>query len=380
MKTSHFQRKLSAKKIFKRTQVMYTFPRQEKSYLYMIVGLTVICAFVYPYPGVAMWVAFMLAGYSAIANDSIQTIGTFISSNVRRVRWYYLWLFMGLIFVGTVLYSWWVYDGDISYQRLQNKGLDEAPTEFTFLHLFAPLVLLLLTRMRMPVSTSVLLLSVFTTKASTLGKIVAKSFLGYLIAFLLGLLIWYAIMWLVRRYRLPRRAASWWYVLQWITSGMLWSMWIMQDMANFAVVLPRALSLYELVIVVGYIVLGLGVLFYLRGDKIQRVIEEKTSVVDVRVATVIDISYALILYFLKEMSKIPISTTWVFIGLLGGREAGLSLSIHKKRLRRRRISYAIRLIARDVLYAGIGLLVSVLMALGVNEEMQNELLQLLGFR
>ena len=346
----------------------------------MIIGMTVVCAFVYPYFKIAMWLAFFFAGYSAIANDSIQTIGTFISSNIRRVRWYYLWLFMGLIFVSTVVYSWWMYDGDISYQRLHNKGLDEAPTEFTFLQLFAPLVLLLLTRMRMPVSTSVLLLSVFTTKASTLGKIMAKSFFGYLVAFLVGLLIWYAITWLMLRRKPPKRAAAWWYALQWTTSGILWSVWIMQDMANFAVVMPRSLSIFELVIVSGYIFFGLGILFYLRGDKIQRVVEEKTSVTDVRVATVIDISYALILYYLKEISKIPISTTWVFIGLLGGREIGLSLAIHKKRVRRRRFNYALRLIAKDVLYAGIGLLISVLMAIGVNEEMQTEILQLLGFR
>ena len=36
-----------------------------------------------------MWTVFFLAAYSAIANDSIQTIGTFIASNKDR-KWYYL--------------------------------------------------------------------------------------------------------------------------------------------------------------------------------------------------------------------------------------------------------------------------------------------------
>jgi hypothetical protein len=30
-----------------------------------------------------MWLGFMFAGYAAVANDSIQTLGTFIVSNSR---------------------------------------------------------------------------------------------------------------------------------------------------------------------------------------------------------------------------------------------------------------------------------------------------------
>ena len=249
---------------------------------------------------------------------------------------------MGGIFVATILYSWFTYGGDISYERLHNKGLDEAPRSFSFLQILAPLVLLILTRMRMPVSTSILLLSAFTTQASTLGKIIAKSFLGYFIAFFISIVLWYTITYLIRRYPLRKKPQSWWYYVQWITSGTLWSVWIMQDMANFAVVLPRSLSVGELLVVVSYIFFGLGLLFYLRGDKIQRIVKrEGRNLTDVRVATIIDFSYMIILYYLKSVSKIPISTTWVFIGLLGGREIGLSLSVMKSKRRRTRIRYAV---------------------------------------
>ena len=52
-----------------------------------------------------MWLVFFLASYSAIANDSIQTIGTFIASNQDK-KWWVLWIFLGGIFVFTMLYSW----------------------------------------------------------------------------------------------------------------------------------------------------------------------------------------------------------------------------------------------------------------------------------
>ena len=376
MKKSRLEKKLDSRQLAKQSQVLYRFPKQEKAYLYMLIAIILILALIYPYSEIAMWAAFFLAGYSAIANDSIQTIGTFISSNIRRIKWYYLWLFMGGIFVATILYSWFTYGGDISYERLHNKGLDVAPSSFSFLQLIAPLVLLMLTRMRMPVSTSLLLLSAFTTQASTLGKIIAKSFLGYFIAFSISIVLWYAIMYLLRRYPMRKKAQNWWYYLQWLISGTLWSVWIMQDMANFAVVLPRSLSLGELLVVVSYIFFGIGLLFYLKGDKIQRIVDEKTNLTDVRVATIVDFSYMVILYYLKTISKIPISTTWVFIGLLGGREIGLMLSVIKKTRRRNRLRYAVRIISKDILFAGIGLFISILLAASINQELLEKILTL----
>ena len=75
---------------------------------------------VQPYPVVAAWFGFAFAGYSAIANDSIQTLGTFIASNKNK-PWWQLWLWIGGIFLLTMTYSWAVFDGDVSHQRLASK-------------------------------------------------------------------------------------------------------------------------------------------------------------------------------------------------------------------------------------------------------------------
>ncbi|MBT4108909.1 MAG: hypothetical protein HOE34_02130, partial [Pelagibacterales bacterium] len=37
-------------------------------------------------------IGFLLAAYSVVANDSVQTLGTFIASNSQRFKWYYLWM------------------------------------------------------------------------------------------------------------------------------------------------------------------------------------------------------------------------------------------------------------------------------------------------
>ena len=329
--------------------------------------LSIVCFFAYPYPEVAMWLVFFLASYSAIANDSIQTIGTFIASNADK-KWYYLWIYMGSIFLITVTYSWINYGGDISYERLASKGLNEAPQQFKFLQVFAPVVLLILTRFRMPVSTSILLLSAFATQASSITSILQKSFFGYFIAFALAIIVWLLTTNLFEKYK-NSKPSKLWLPLQWISSGALWSTWIMQDMANVAVVLPRSLTLDQFLVVSSFIFFGLGLLFYLRGDRIQKIVTEKTDIIDVRAATVVDFIYACLLYYLKVISTIPISTTWVFIGLLGGRELAINIKLYSKG----NYIKALKMISKDALYAGIGLAVSLALALSINENMRDQL-------
>lgn len=354
---------------------LFDFTKKEKSFLIVICILVSIAGIITPYTYAAMWFGFALAAYSAIANDSIQTIGTFIASNSQR-KWYWLWLFMGLIFVATVTYSWFIYDGDVSYQRLQVPGLDKAPENFVFLQLAAPIVLLVMTRLRMPVSTTFLLLNVFTYKAGTILDVMKKSFMGYLLAFFIAIIVWYAIEKLVKTF-LKGQPKQYWYILQWITSGTLWAVWIMQDAANIAVFLPRQLSVWEFIGYTGFIFIGLGFLFYMKGDRIQSIVNEKTRVTDVRAATLVDFVYAIILFYFKMLNNVPMSTTWVFIGLLGGRELAIALAKSKKLSKRKaRIFRAYSLARKDILKATIGLLVSLILALIINEGVRNEVFDL----
>ena len=222
-------------------QQLFSIGRGNRDFFTMIIALTLIAALITPYPSLARWFAFMIAGYSAIANDSIQTLGTLIACHGNK-KWWYLWLFIGSIFVATVLYSWFAYHGDVSYQLLNGKGLSEAPHTFSFFQLFAPIVLLLLTRWRIPVSTSFLLLNVFATEADTILHVLSKSFYGYFIAFISGFVCWIAITRISQKHD---DSAPWrgWISLQWIASGGLWSAWIMQDTSNIAVFLPRPVKL-----------------------------------------------------------------------------------------------------------------------------------------
>ena len=361
----------------KASYALFDFTKKERSFLIVICILISIAGIITPYTYLAMWFGFALAAYSAIANDSIQTIGTFIASNQNR-KWYWLWLFMGLIFVGTVTYSWITYNGDVSYERLMVPGLEQAPQSFVFLQLAAPIVLLVMTRLRMPVSTTFLLLNVFTYKAGTIIDVMQKSFMGYVLAFVIAIIVWFILEKFVETY-LKGEAASYWYVLQWITSGLLWAVWIMQDAANIAVFLPRQLNAWEFAGYTGFVFLGLGFLFYLKGDRIQSIVNEKTRVTDVRAATIVDFVYAIILFYFKMLNNVPMSTTWVFIGLLGGRELAIAISKSKNvEKRREKVFRALYVARKDVMKASIGLLVSLVLALIINEGVRKEVMALIG--
>ena len=355
--------------------------KSERSFLSFIVCCFLLAMFAAPYPQLAMWVGFLFAAYAAVANDSIQTIGTFIASNQDK-KWWVLWLFLGGIFVSTITYSWMtvdvvgaineageavgdgVVDRDVSNGRLSAKGFEKAPTSFHFLQVAAPVFLLILTRLRMPVSTTFILLTSFAATPAAVGKVLAKSMSGYILAFLIGFIVFITIAQLAKKY-FTGKANFGWTIAQWITSGTLWSVWLMQDAANIAVYLPRSMNFFTFFGFVSIIFFGLGLLLYYKGGRIQKIVTEKSVVTDVRFATIIDFIYCILLFYFKLHSQVPMSTTWVFIGLLGGRELGMAL----RNSGENSILKSFKLVFKDFSFAMIGLLISIVIAIGVNDQL-----------
>lgn len=77
----------------------YSFIKEERIFIGLLGIFFFAAGISFPYAHIAMWVGFFFAGYSAIANDSIQTIGTFLASNQDK-PWWMLWIYIGGIFFG----------------------------------------------------------------------------------------------------------------------------------------------------------------------------------------------------------------------------------------------------------------------------------------
>lgn len=361
---------------------------------------------------------FFFAAYAVVGNDALQTLGTFINSNAR-LHWVWLFLFAGGVLVVTFTYGWIIYDGDPSWQRLSNVK-KYPPVEIQWYHTLPPLALLIITRFGVPVSTSFMVLTVFAA-VDGFTSMLGKSLTGFGLAFAVGLLVYLALTKTLEDYfqrtELNERAPfglatiagvliglavyfipplinpefgygfnvvrnlaivgividviaffavrvwgkqAYWIILQWVTTGYLWGVWLIQDFANIFVFLPRELSPLEGFTAMFIILVLLGYTFWNSGGPVQKILRSKTAVTDIRSATLIDFIYATLLFFFKEVSDIPMSTTFVFLGLIAGREFGFSLM--RKDLS---VEKAWRLSLSDASKAYIGLVISINMAVGL---------------
>ena len=304
-------------------------------------------------------IGFGLAGYSVIANDSIQTLGTFIASKQKWFKWYTLASAASLVMIVAITWGWYSYDGDISYGRLTRIPFQE----IQWYHAVAPAILLLLTRIGIPVSTTFLVLSAFASTI-VLEKMLVKSIVGYGIAATVAYISWIAVSKFINEKLDEVKGETWiafWRNSVWVSSGWLWWVWLSHDVANIAVYLPRQLDFSLLLIVITYFTVLLFYIFYIRGGSIQQVVLEKTGTRYARSATIINVIYAAVLFYFKELNDLPMSTTWVFVGLLCGRE--LAISTMNKDYK---FKYVFPLIGKDFVKMIFGLSVSVAIVLAIH--------------
>ncbi len=325
---------------------------------------------------ISLWAAigFVLAAYAVVGNDALQTLGTFINSN-DRFHWSVLFAFAGVILVATFTYGYVMSYGELvdaagqvipgvgdpSFGRLENTK--KYPVfEVEWFHTLPALGLLILTRFGVPVSTSFMVLAIFAT-IDGLASMIKKSLIGYALAFVVGLALYLVLARTLEKFfrnNADTEHKKRWIGLQWASTTWLWSVWLMQDFANIFVFLPRQLKPLEAFTGLVLILLLLGLTFANKGGPVQKILRSKTAVADIRSATIIDFVFAALLYYFKERSKIPMSTTWVFLGLIAGREYAFSMMNRAVPL-----LHATKIGMSDLGKAFIGLVLSIDMARGL---------------
>jgi hypothetical protein len=293
-----------------------------------------------------------------IGNDALQTLGTFLAANRGRVPRPLQALYLCAVLCLVLLLGWSQGDGGPAWGRLEAFPL---PDRFAWGDLLPPLAVLLLTRWGAPVSTSFLVLTAFAP--ANLPSLLCQSLLGYGVALLVGALVYGALAWLLERPGDDPPGAAphpGWLPLQWLAGGWLWGQWLIQDLANVYVYLPRQLEAPQMALSLTALCAGVCLLLAADGGPIQARLTSKSHVSDPRSATVISAVYGLLLAGFAWSSRRPLSTTWMFLGLLAGRELAL-----QARLRERSATEVAGVLGADIARAGLGLAVSVAVALTV---------------
>ena len=318
-------------------------------------------------PNVFQIIGFLLSAYSVVANDSLQTLGTYLSSNQGRTPKVVQMSFICGAAAAVLLIGWSLHPsgggfGDPAWGRLEQFPL---PENINWVYLIPPLAVLALTQWGAPVSTSFLVLSAFVPSNAT--QLLLNSLSGYGMAFLLALVSYGLLLWWLERKVLSSQEQGnetnkVWFVLQWISTGWLWSQWLVQDMANIYIYLPRELSLGGMVLSVLMLCIGLCVLVAIGGGPIQGVLQNKINTTDLRSATVIDTLFGSVLFWKANITTFPLSTTWVFLGLLAGREVAIRLRLKLSVSDDQPLH---KILGNDIFKAGVGIIVSLIVALAI---------------
>lgn len=304
------------------------------------------------------WIAllgFVLASYAVIGNDVIQTLGTFIGSNDKE-PWWKLFLFIGGILAAVLWIGWSLNAGDPAYGRLDHIV---RPDQYTIWHVIPPLVLLIITRYGVPVSTTFMILSIFSSEV-LLGGMFLKSFLGYTISFATAFLLYQFALFKLERSdsRRSMKNKRSWYVFQWCSTAFLWSQWLVQDFANIYIYLPSTIDIRTMLLSLAVMLGILAFILVQKGGAIQKVVSNKLNSSNIRSATLIDLIYGSVLFLFTIVNNVPMSTTWAFVGVLGGREIALRNTVKAGTMKE-----GWRLVGMDYFKVTLGIMVSIAITL-----------------
>jgi hypothetical protein len=293
-----------------------------------------------------------------MGNDALQTLGPFLASQQGRGHRWRQALALAATLCAVLLLSWWAGAGDPAWGRLDPFPL---PDPFRLADLLPLGALLLLTRLGLPVSTSFLVLTALAPPQ--LGGMVRKSLAGYGVAFALAALAYGLLApWLegppTSEGEEKASAEAFWLRLQWLATLALWSQWLVQDLANIYVYLPRRLNLAELLATLVVLCGAVALLVTLGGGPIQERLRSKCDSANPRATAVISLLYGGVLLLFLGGDRLPLSTSWLFLGLLAGREVGLAC-----RGRGRAVPLLLRELSGDLLRAAAGLATSLAVAL-----------------
>ncbi|NJN78775.1 MAG: hypothetical protein HC803_11020 [Saprospiraceae bacterium] len=336
-----------------------------------------------------MWLGFGMSAYAVVGNDVIQTLGTFLTSNENDTSWGVLWLFAAAIVTIVLTLGWfdpfdvYNYSRGVAYGRLDDF---EMPEIYTWHYLLPPLVLIIITRFGIPVSTTFMILALFTldrvpnnaneivssllSDDSMSGEMIRKSFFGYIIAFLFAIIVFLVISQLTEKYfmnnKITEKERPFWKTAQWTITGFLWWQWLTQDLANIYIFLKGGDGKSDVIFLTSLVLILvlLAFVFKRKGGEVQKMVRKKINTTDIRSATFIDLIYGLTLYAFKDDyfglwgAKIPMSTTWLFVGLLAGREIAIKINLEGKVSKE-----TTRMLLADLSKIVIGLIVSILLVI-----------------
>ncbi len=269
------------------------------------------------------WFLSMLTTYFIMVNNSIQTVGFFTASNKQnnKINTFY---FLSVVFVVTMLFSWLCYKRELHFLLLNRTRYNPHLSIFLLL---LPVIIDILTKLRMPLSAAFLVIPVFSDSGTVKGM-VTKTFMSYVLAFVVSFLAWKIIYTLFRghvRVKKDEQIGKVWIFMEYIFTGAVWAMWLTISACNFVVFLLRVFVLKDFILFLFMGILCIYLMVYNGGGEMLKIIEDKSDV-DIKNTTIFNALLSITMLIIRCVSKIPITSTWMFLGTMAGRELAVASS------------------------------------------------------
>ncbi len=266
------------------------------------------------------WFMIAVSSYTVIGNNYIQTIGSFIVNNKQKSI--NIWIFLSISFIATTLISWFIYEGGVDYLLLKNI---EYQKDLDIIIVLIPLLLNIFTKYGIPVSATFLIIPLFGT-SNTIHIMITKTITSYFLAFMVSFFIWSFIYKNLTNIikNTNEEVNKFWNIIEYITTGLVWIAWNILSICVFVVFVDRQFNIYELVIFNLIVIFILYLLINNSGGKIEKIIKEKRGSNNKKTTAIFNLLFAIILLYLQFFSNVPLTTTWVFLGLLAGKELAMT--------------------------------------------------------
>jgi CBS domain containing-hemolysin-like protein len=103
--------------------------------------------------------------------------------------------------------------------------------------------------------------------------------------------------------------------------------WVCFSISNIVVFLPRKLTFHELMSFLLVMLYTLAaILSNKNNNKMQKIVSNKSNASNLKLNVIANTIFATVLFLFKVMSNVSIATTFVFLGILAGKELALMFS------------------------------------------------------
>lgn len=299
------------------------------------------------------WLIVALVTYNVIFNNAIQTIGLFIASNKNRKPFFSV-LFFGTIALLCMLISWYVSKGEVHYHLLDNISYrDEIGLQFLLL----PILLAYLTKKQMPVSATFLIIPLFATK-DTIATMINKTTVSYFLSLLVSFIIYNFLYRKYRSFLASKDESKIWIFAEYISTGVLWFGWLCISLCNFVVFVPRQFTIKDIILLTIIIVITIYCIIISKGGKIQKIIDQKSDVKNIKTTVIFNSLFSFMLLSIQIVNNIPMASTWMFLGILAGRE--IAITMNERNIVALRYKSCMMKVWKDLRLAIIGIVLSLL--------------------